>query len=134
MPFGLRIKSAEIPYLHLASESCSLWIARVYAEDKALKCRYYLLFSRVYRGRNKIQEVQSALGGLFLRCLQMEKGKKWQGNSLYFKANDDKLDFNNRNLNANDNYSGGLVVLGKSLHFKKSPRSTAGTLCLSMRF
>lgn len=45
----------------------------------------------------------------------------WQGNSLYFKANDDKLDFNNRNLDANGNYSGGLVVLGKYLYvIKKS--------------
>ena len=42
--------------------------------------------------------------------------KLWQSreHSLYWKANDDKLDFDNKaNLgNANDNYSGGLVFLG----------------------
>lgn len=43
----------------------------------------------------------------------------WQSsdNSLYFNANDDNLNFDNRiNLdNANDNYAGGLVVLGLCL-------------------
>ncbi len=36
----------------------------------------------------------------------------WQGLSLYFKAVDDNLSFDFRFLDANDYYSGGLVVLG----------------------
>jgi len=38
--------------------------------------------------------------------------------SLNFKANDDKLDFNNTDnlANANDNYSGGLLFLGLCLN------------------
>ena len=44
----------------------------------------------------------------------MGKGNVWQSaeNSLNFKANDENLDFDNRNLNANDNYSSGFVLLG----------------------
>ncbi|MFA4880160.1 MAG: hypothetical protein WC650_00850 [Candidatus Doudnabacteria bacterium] len=49
----------------------------------------------------------------------------WQSvdNSLYFKANDDKLNFDNTdNLGyANDNYSGGLLFLGLSLRKKGAP-------------
>lgn len=47
----------------------------------------------------------------------MEKGKFWSSAdySLYFKANDNNLNFNHRNLNANDNYSGGLLLLGLCL-------------------
>ena len=47
--------------------------------------------------------------------------------SLNFKANDDKLDFDNTDnlANANDNYSGGLLFLGLCLnqlgpHLKRS--------------
>lgn len=47
---------------------------------------------------------------------------QWQSSeySLYFKANDDNANFDNRNLNANENYSGGVSVLGKFLH-KQAP-------------
>lgn len=67
----------------------------------------------------------------FLRSGENGRGEanSWQSadNSLYFKANDDKLDVNdNGNLdNANDNYSGGLVLLGLSLR-KKSPDVASG--------
>jgi len=43
----------------------------------------------------------------------------WQSvNSLNFKANDDKLNFDNTDnlANANDNYSGGLLFLGLCLN------------------
>ena len=42
--------------------------------------------------------------------------------SLNFKANDDKLDFNNTDnlANANDNYSGGLLFLGLCLNAIKT--------------
>lgn len=62
---------------------------------------------------------------LLLRRLQREKGKIWQSreNSLYFKANDDNANFDNRsNLdNANENYSGGLVFRGLCLNYKRAP-------------
>lgn len=51
--------------------------------------------------------------------------KRWSADySLNFKANDDNADFGNRtNLgNANDNYSGGLVLLGLLLNFRKSSK------------
>ncbi len=50
----------------------------------------------------------------YLWCYWTERSNVWQSaeNSLNFKANDENLEFNNRNLNANDNYSGGLLVLG----------------------
>ena len=45
-----------------------------------------------------------------------KRQKFWQSAdySLNFKANDDKLDFDNTDnlANANDNYSGGLLFLG----------------------
>lgn len=41
-------------------------------------------------------------------------------NSLNFKANDDQLEFNNRNLKANENYSSGLLFLGKFLLLHKT--------------
>lgn len=63
----------------------------------------------------------------------MERGNFWQSseNSLYFKANDDKANFDNRgNLaNANDNYSGGLLFLGlclnKGASLQEAPLPTA---------
>ena len=39
--------------------------------------------------------------------------------SLNFKANDDNANFDNRNLNANDNYSAGVVLLGLCLNKKE---------------
>ena len=53
----------------------------------------------------------------------MEQGNIcWQSAkfSLYCKANDDEFNFDNRNLDANDNYSGGVSVLGKCLLKKMS--------------
>lgn len=48
-----------------------------------------------------------------------KRTNSWQspGYSLCFKANDDKLDFDNTDnlTNANDNYSGGLLFLGLCL-------------------
>jgi hypothetical protein len=73
-------------------------------------------------GPNKIQEAQ------FFALLvnnRRERTNYWQspGHSLYFKANDDRLNFNNRgNLgNANDNYSSGLLFLGSAQYNRGSP-------------
>ena len=41
--------------------------------------------------------------------------------SLNFKANDDKLKFDNRNLDANENYSGGLLALGECPNAMSAP-------------
>ena len=53
-----------------------------------------------------------------------ERANYWQSAdySLYFKANDENADFDNRgNLaNANDNYSAGLVFFGLCLKNKES--------------
>lgn len=46
--------------------------------------------------------------------------------ALNFKADDGNLDFDNRNLNANDNYSGGLLLLGKCLHLSRNPDLVGG--------
>jgi len=42
----------------------------------------------------------------------------WQSSdySLNLNANDYKLNFDNRNLNANDNYAGGVLLLGQCPH------------------
>ena len=65
----------------------------------------------------------------------MEKSKQWQSadNSFYFKANDDELNCNdNGNLgDANDNYSGGLVLLGLRPRKKGVPTTAPGPLCIS---
>lgn len=47
-------------------------------------------------------------------CPRMGKDTGWQSAeySLSFNPNDDQLDFNDRNLDANDHYSGGLLFLG----------------------
>ena len=54
----------------------------------------------------------------------------WQSEqySLYFNANDDNANFDNRtNLDdANDNYAGGLVVLGLCLNNPDNPDVTSG--------
>jgi|GEM_PF-3195591 len=54
-----------------------------------------------------------------------EKANFWQSseNSLYFKANDDNANFDNRaNLaDANDNYSGGLLFIGLCLNKSQEP-------------
>jgi hypothetical protein len=45
--------------------------------------------------------------------LEGKRQQLWRSSeySLNLKANDDKLNFDNRNLNANDNYSTPLVLL-----------------------
>jgi hypothetical protein len=54
---------------------------------------------------------------IVFRITEGKRQKLWQSaeHSLNFKANDDNLDFDNRNLDANDNYSGGVLFLGKFL-------------------
>lgn len=78
-----------------------------------------MFFSGAHAEPNKIQKMTFFIFGENGR----EKTKSWQSadNSLYFKANDDNLDFNdNGNLgNANDNYSGALLFLGLSLRIKE---------------
>ena len=68
----------------------------------------------------------------------MEKDKFWQSPkySLNFKANDDELKFDNRNLNANGNYSGSLSVLGLRLCLieRSLPASQLAADLLQFRF
>jgi len=86
---------------------------------KNLDTTYSFLAS--IKGPNKIQEKQKC----FFGDCGWKRVNFWQepSNSLYLKANDDRLNFDNKaDLgNANDNYSGGLFVLGlcleKGSHF-----------------
>jgi hypothetical protein len=74
---------------------------------------------------NKIQEAQQCSSSEY----GWEKTNYLQSSdySLYFKANDDKLNFNNKaNLgNANDNYSSGLLFLAV-LNVKRNPNFSWG--------
>jgi len=77
----------------------------------------------VQRGPNKIQEAQFCSSGDY----GWEGTNYWQSpdDSLYFKANDDNLNFDNRgNLaDANDNYSSGLLFFGSAIYNKEAPFS-----------
>lgn len=68
----------------------------------------------------------------------MENYTIWQDPecSLYLNPNDDSLDFDNRNLDANDNYSGGVFVLRKCLYLKTKISSSHQTFyqCLAAYF
>jgi len=72
-----------------------------------------------YKEPNKIQGKYYFLSH-FLGGYRRKKTKLWQSAdySLNFKANDDKLDFDNTDnlADANDNYSGGLLFLGLCLN------------------
>ena len=98
-------------------------IAGAYAKILGTTC--FLLEPK--KGPNKIQSRICLRDG----DRRWEEANSWQsaGNSLYFKANDEEFNVNdNGNLdNANDNYSGGLVLLGLSLR-KKSPDAESGLL------
>lgn len=123
MYLGLRIKVAEI--------LDSPIIARVW---QFMDCRsarggfrHYLSFFSVQLGRN---EIQGKIFDIFSSARGRRKIKSWNSAdySLNFKANDDNANFDNRNLNANDNYSAGLVLLGLCLNKKRAPYD--GALCL----
>ncbi len=55
--------------------------------------------------------------------------------SLYFEADDGNLNFDNRNLTANDYYSGGLFFLGLCLIVNRGAQSRPSIACsLKQRF
>ena len=75
--------------------------------------KHYLFFSGVLsRNQIKCKKDITLRKKLSFWWLGWERTNSWQSAdySLYFKANDDKLNFDNTDYlaNANDNYSGGL--------------------------
>ena len=77
----------------------------------------------LFRSQIKYRRNITLIKSYFSSGLDGKEQNSWQSSnySLYFKANDDRLNFDDADdlVNANDDYSGGLLFLGLCLNKNK---------------